>query len=602
MDHIQWYPNERVQLSDLELATGQLVEQDMARATRCLILPRGRSTGSAAAHEARVLSGFSGTVPGGLGTGTTLVLSSGKAILGLLNGADLEFGVVHGDSSPDSYTLDFSTASVGNYDVYVRYVQADSSRENRIFWNPVGSPAAEEVDTVYTQKEATWEAVYQAAALAPPGNGEWFRVYRVTIASGPVISALADYRHFFFEGSAATADGPYEQEWGDGTNDRNADRATYGLGDLHLWSQMVRRQLGEIIDNGSNVSHVKLPAIDLESAGVEHFGPGAAVPGAHKQVTLHNTVDSVKMQATANLHLAYAPAIAFWGSDYVTDTPVAKFAFYEDAGKRYGYLVMDPRGDDEGFGANGDTMSLTYFGNSFIDATELSNTNFGKRTLNWGGTDEVVIRMGSSAIARGIAAEQGAVFAKNGFSLWETKTVTTVIPLQWAADVRSSADGWVLLSDTSPTDSEAELYNCNVMSKACRFFINLPDGAIINYIDVMWTQDGGEVSSGNNMRMHAQLHRMGFTAVGDKPALSDVTDFKNLNSTQQFIEWAYGSISNTNIMRFTCDADAADRTMDQHTDQLVLSFVSPTAEAKDCRIHWIRVNFTYQWAQPYPVV
>lgn len=261
MERVQILPNERVGIADYEAgAGGRLVQEDLSRIARVTILPAGKTTG-AAATQARILDGFdwSGIT---LGVSTTATLSRGGGIFPYLDDDNtLLFGMVGGEEGPATRIVDFATASPSSTQaVYVRMVTTFSDFENRVFWNPSGAPAAEFVDNIATRKPVTWEVTFQAASVAPPGNGEWVKIYEITIGAGGTIDAVTDYRHFYYEGDPQATFGAYSVEWGDGANDRNIDRATYGVVDQHTWTQALRRQLSDII--GLN-GWYKAPGVSL---------------------------------------------------------------------------------------------------------------------------------------------------------------------------------------------------------------------------------------------------------------------------------------------------------------------------------------------------
>lgn len=255
MDLEKFFPNERVDLKDMSDAGGQLNIDDRMREGRIFLLPEGR-TGTTG-QDARVISGFD-VVGNPVGT-TSITINRGVGICKFYDNGVLKHGIIMGDDGPENYVLDLSAASNDTYYVWARFVQSDGEYENRVFWNPTGSPAQEYVENVATRSQSTWELVYQSSsASSPPGHGEYFRIYTVVKAGG-VITTVTDTRHFLFEGDAASSPA-YDHEWGDGANDRNADRAQYGVKDLHKFIAFVKRQLSDIIErNASSPVHYILP-------------------------------------------------------------------------------------------------------------------------------------------------------------------------------------------------------------------------------------------------------------------------------------------------------------------------------------------------------
>lgn len=261
MKRVKFYGNERVGLPDMQDSAGALLAIDnLLRQARITVLPDGKNTGGAAT-SARIFSGFEYSVPGGLGVGNTFILTAGRGIFPIYDNQELKFGLILGDFSPATKTLDFSAVSPGTYAVYVRYIYQQTDSENRIFWN--ATTAAEEVSNLTTRETGYWDATFKLSTEGPPGNGEYVKIYEVEITAGPVVNTVDDYRHLYFEGDAYAA--AFTQEWGDGANDRNADRAAYPIEDWHQFAQFLRRQLKEIIDPTLNYAHAKLPDIDLKT-------------------------------------------------------------------------------------------------------------------------------------------------------------------------------------------------------------------------------------------------------------------------------------------------------------------------------------------------
>lgn len=274
MDLTKFFPNERVDLKDMSDAGGQLNIDDRMREGRIFLLPEGR-TGTTG-QDARVISGFD-VVGNPVGT-TSITINRGIGICKFYDNGVLKHGIIMGDDGPENYVLDLSAASNDTYYVWARFVQSDGEYENRVFWNPTGSPAQEYVENVATRSQSTWELIYQSSSSSsPPGHGEYFRIYTV-VKSGGVITTVTDTRHFLFEGDTASSPA-YDHEWGDGANDRNADRAQYGVKDLHKFIAFVKRQLSDIIErNASSPVHYVLPDRGLKETydlfAIEHKSSG----------------------------------------------------------------------------------------------------------------------------------------------------------------------------------------------------------------------------------------------------------------------------------------------------------------------------------------
>jgi hypothetical protein len=262
MDRVSVLPNERIDITDYEDGPGgRLVESDQVRRGRVFFASQNRGTpdftlsqsaarilGTSRAHDTGAATGnldfaFNAIT---FGVDSSAVLNRGRGWLPYLNDANqLQFGYLLGDEGTPTLTLDFSGAPASSTQaVYIRATGTQADFQNRIFWNPGG--AVEFVDNVSTRRVAGWEAIFQEQSVAPPGNGEWVRIWLVTLDGASKIASITDRRHFYFEGQAATT---YAAEWGGG-NDRNVDRAKYGVQDQHLFVQAVRSQLADTIGAG----------------------------------------------------------------------------------------------------------------------------------------------------------------------------------------------------------------------------------------------------------------------------------------------------------------------------------------------------------------
>lgn len=239
MDRVAVLPNERIGIEDFEAgAGGKLVQEDQIRQGQLFLLKSGRVTG-AANTSARILDGFDVTFAGN--PDTTATITRGSGIFPFIgDSGGLQFGIMVGNEGPASQIINFSTAAPSSTQaVFVRATQTLADAKNRVFWNPSGSPAREFVDNMSTRLAMSWEVTFQAESLPDPGNGEWVKIGVMTLDGSSAPSSWNDYRHFYFEGDPAFS---YGTEWGDGVNDRNADRASYGVKDMHMFVQAMKRQ------------------------------------------------------------------------------------------------------------------------------------------------------------------------------------------------------------------------------------------------------------------------------------------------------------------------------------------------------------------------
>lgn len=337
MERVAVLPNERIGTFDYEEgAGGRLVQNDQFREVRSMSLPDGRATGIAAT-VARVLGGWAWS-PIVLGTDSTARLNRGTGVFPFINDQGLrKFGLVFGDEGAASVVLDFATAAISStQSVYVRAVATNATFRNRVFWNP--STAAEFTDNMATRLVVGWEATFQDASAAPPGNGEWVKLYNLTINGSGKISAVADLRHMYFEGDAASTPTAFASEWGSGANDRNADRALYGVKDEHMWAQAVRSQLKSIV----GPSWYGVPKISLKTAGdlkdrfvTVDWPLGAAGNGDYP--TLAAAVTAVEAMGGGHILLRGAGATYDVSTEIEISTPISIVA---TDGKAYLTNVM----------------------------------------------------------------------------------------------------------------------------------------------------------------------------------------------------------------------------------------------------------------------
>jgi hypothetical protein len=272
---VKLWSDERLDLPDAEMATGLLDMFDGMRQSRVWTLPEGRN-GGGAATECRILDGFD--IPTALPS-ATLTLNRGSAIAKLIERGTLYFGLLAGEEGEASQVVDVSALPNDTYAVYVRFVFTDADSENRVFWDPSGT---EYVGHVASRREMIWS--YQAVSTSAPvpSGGDWIKVAELTVAAG-VCSAVADYRHFYFEGDAVTGAGQWQAEWGT-ANDRNADRALYGVKDWHGFAQYCRTQFQTVM--GLGYTWYGIPDPDLTDLAVEHDTDGQHLAVNAKTLTL----------------------------------------------------------------------------------------------------------------------------------------------------------------------------------------------------------------------------------------------------------------------------------------------------------------------------
>lgn len=223
-------PNERIDIQDFQYLinagihdnTEQLLERLMCSTTRT---------------KKWILSGFTMSWPGA----KQLQVTKGKAILAERRDGAVRYGmlVTEGDATK---IIDLNTYSAGDYGIYIRFEPVAGEDASRIFWNPAGD-GSEYASSIQTRYQANWSLRVDAAS---PG-AEWLRIGEVAQAT----MDITDEREFYFEGSLPDS---YESGWSaDGggiANDRNADRATYGITDLQGFTAATRQCLTDIKGRG----------------------------------------------------------------------------------------------------------------------------------------------------------------------------------------------------------------------------------------------------------------------------------------------------------------------------------------------------------------
>jgi hypothetical protein len=486
--------------------------------------------------------------------------------------------VLLGEESPASYSIDVTGLGDGTYNVFARLVYSQASSENRVFWNASGTPG-EYIDNVPTRNVPAWQYAIQADSVAPPGIGEYVLLWKATVATGAV-SALTDYRHFFFEGDV---NGTYAQEWGTG-NDRNANRATYGAGDLHKFVQGVRTQLAEIIGDKWYTQRL----VSLVNLATSHYGTADTDPGAHK----------------SPLEIG-APGSTQWdiASSFGSSTHYLKLRAMEDANLPLAAIAFKAGQAFIGIHPQGNNVDLVndkeqylFFGGAsdpnwiFKKGPEASNAYEFKVDTGQAEAD-ILQRLGSGT--DGTATPNGIHLGNNaGYYLTE-RTVTVPLTLN---PIHAPTDPWVHSFDTWIGESSCFYNDAKIDNKLFFNILDLPHNAILNYLDIMWSQNSA--GSGTDLACYAYKHRIGFTALGAKPGGANTMDQIAMHLTQNYI--TIGGFGDARIDRFTFNHDPGNRTFNRWYDRLHLYFIAPDTAARNCNLYWVRANFTYKLAQPFP--
>lgn len=234
-DQVRYEAGERLDKPDVEAA--QLNARSDIRA-HVQTLVTGTATGP---NAQPILGGWSCSIFGG--ANQYLNVNAGTAFLSeILADGTNEYGVAAGvTTTTAAQVLDFTGRPDGAYTVYIRFSHAAGELGTRVFWN--AGTAQEDLQAINTRQVARWTPRAELGGVPPAAD--YVAIATVTSTAG-ALSALVMIRNLMFEGQEAA--GPvYTAGWGDGVNDRNVDRGTYGLTHLFGWAQAVIRQIKDII-------------------------------------------------------------------------------------------------------------------------------------------------------------------------------------------------------------------------------------------------------------------------------------------------------------------------------------------------------------------
>ena len=308
--------NERIDRGDIEFMGDESL-QNIARSLGANFL------GNADGIRQWVLRGFDIVSPG---AGQVRV-NRGVALMAQREKGQVYNGVLvaQGDSQK---IVDCSAYGDGTYGVYVRFELNDGEFQNRIFWKP--STSSETSASIPTRRVANW-----GMRVEPVGTvgAEWMYLGDVTVTAG-LVTAVTKKRKFFFEGdegnsfntpgiynvgAAVMSDDPLTtREWGT-ADDRNADRATYGVKDLQTWVAAVETQLALIGTGNSWYEDIVEPLSNKVSKGgdtisgdlipsVDNGGRKLGSATRHWDAYLHN----IEMQGAPYVHSSVVTTTAQW--------------------------------------------------------------------------------------------------------------------------------------------------------------------------------------------------------------------------------------------------------------------------------------------------
>ena len=225
--------NQRVDLVDFEFLADEGLQANVREPNANLMTNPG-------GLRKWILEGFAMSNP----AGEQLQVTKGRGLLGSREGAQVHYGMltVEGDTSK---TIDMGVLSDdANWGVYIRFEYNDGDSASRIFWNPAGT-GSELSQSVPTRRLANWSLRVE---LSNPGS-EWLKIGTVDNTGGTLV--ITDERPFFFEG---VPDDSYQSGWstegGGVANDRNADRALYGVHDFQSFTAAMRQCVEDIRGRG----------------------------------------------------------------------------------------------------------------------------------------------------------------------------------------------------------------------------------------------------------------------------------------------------------------------------------------------------------------
>lgn len=185
--------------------------------------------------------------------GTELTVTPGRAVAGeTMADATVQQGHVIGEDGDTSQTLDFNGEPADTYFVYARPDFSPGVSGSRIFWN--AATETEDASPIDTREVSGWRVV---AATSSPGTG--YVQVGTAVWNGAAFTSVSAAGLHFFEGMLQSTGVEFGDQWGGGANDRNANRATYGVQSVFRAFALVRRQLKDIIGAASGGWHSAVP-------------------------------------------------------------------------------------------------------------------------------------------------------------------------------------------------------------------------------------------------------------------------------------------------------------------------------------------------------
>lgn len=235
-DRLNVNSNERIDIGDFRHLAGEGVQAGFRQLGHKFLMEE--SVVTAEDRTGYILSGFEITNP----TLKQLKVTKGKAFLSQRLDGTIVRGVLTTEGD-DSITVDLNSYAVDDYGVFIRFEEINGETQGRIHWNPTGN-GSEYVQAIPTRFTAKWSLRVESTT---PGS-EWLRIGTVK----QVDMDINDERPFYFEGEVESV---YLSGWGSvalgGTaNDRDSDRAQYGVGDLHTFVRAMKQCVEDIKGRG----------------------------------------------------------------------------------------------------------------------------------------------------------------------------------------------------------------------------------------------------------------------------------------------------------------------------------------------------------------
>ena len=303
-------PNERVDISDFRFAARDALVDSFSELSNQFLCNPG-------VYEKSVLSGFNMTNP----SGDQVQVTRGRAILHQRYNGTVVKSILTtaGDTSK---TVDISAYPDATYGIYIRFEAPPGEPEGRVFWNPTGA-GSEYTQTMETRYVANWSLRIE---VSTPGE-EWLQI-------GTVIKpgmSITDQRDMYFEGVVSSGyTSGWSTEGGGSSTDRDTDRSTYGIGDLHTFVAAVRQCLTDIKGRGIR---------DWYSKGIGGINVGfdddpieghLAVGDDAFYMQLSGNLSVINFGTGANFRYSRTNKDYYWNSSSATTLILSETALYPD--------------------------------------------------------------------------------------------------------------------------------------------------------------------------------------------------------------------------------------------------------------------------------